>query len=97
MTSENRLYVQKNNERSISMKTTNLLLALLLILCTVIILPSCDSEGFSTDPMVEYTPSYEGLSEQETKVRKIADEAVRDEFEARGCYFLKRTVGRCLK
>ena len=62
-------------------KTVILVLCLALVACALLILPSCeDIESVSVDPMAEYTPNYEGLSEQEIKVRKIADEAIKEEF-----------------
>ena len=62
-------------------KTVILVLCLALVACALLILPSCeDIESVSVDPMAEYTPNYEGLSEKEIEIRKIADAAVTEEY-----------------
>ena len=62
-------------------KTVVLVLSLTLIASLLLLLPSCDDmESFSVDPMAEYTPNYEGLTEKEIEIRKIADKAVTEEY-----------------
>lgn len=62
-------------------KTVILVLSLTLIASLFLLLPSCsDTESLPVDPMAEYTPSYEGLTEEEIEIRKIADKAVTKEY-----------------
>ena len=62
-------------------KTVILVLSLTLIASLFLLLPSCDDmESFSVDPMAKYTPNYEGLTENEIEIRKVADKAVTKEY-----------------
>lgn len=62
-------------------KTSLILLSVMLLASLFLLLPSCDDmESFSADPMAEYTPNYEGLTEKEIEIRKIADKAVTKEY-----------------
>lgn len=58
-------------------KTALTVLILSVITSVLLILPSC---GTSTDPMAKYTPDYEGLSEKEIEIRKVADAAITEEY-----------------
>jgi len=62
-------------------KTVILVLSLMLIASLFLLLPSCgDTESLPVDPMAEYTPNYDGLTEKEIEIRKIADKAVTKEY-----------------